>query len=234
MANERTKRIRTYSDVEMVMGIQSKIPSLKSAMEKALYTQCKRYYNENHWALFKVDKETEEDIFHNSFIVLWQNIEKEIVSVKDGILMGKDGEPFKATLTTYLMDIAKRKYQEWKREDDKVHPKVPKLTSPEEETQPTQPTPSLKEINRHIKRWFVYGNEEQMKLAIISDYIGKMTERCLEILSRFLYEEKKYETILLELPTYSSIDALKTQKYKCMQRLKIVSTELYNKLNPKI
>lgn len=222
------KKKKTYSDVEMVMGIQSKSQYIKTAMEKALYNQCKRYYNENHRALFKVDEETEEDIFHNSFIVLWQNIEKEIVSVKDGVLMGKDGEPFKATLTTYLMDIAKLKYLEWKREDEKVHPKGRKLTSPEEETPPTT---TLTEINKNIKRWLLYGNDEQIKLAIISDFIGQMSERCAEILSRFYYEEMDYSIMIGELPTYGSIDALKTQKYKCMQRLKALSGERYNQIN---
>ena len=230
MAIKRNKRIRTYSDVEMVMGIQSETPSLKSAMAKALYNQCKRYYNENHGTLFIVNKETEEDIFHNSFIVLWQNIEKEIVFVKDGGLMGKDGKPFKAKLTTYLMDIAKLKYMEWKREDEKVHPKGRKLTSPEEETPPTT---TLTEINKNIKRWLLYGNDEQIKLAIISDLIGQMSERCAEILSRFYYEEMDYDKMIGELPTYGSIDALKTQKYKCMQRLKALSGERYNQINIK-
>lgn len=228
MANKRNKRIRTYSDVEMVMGIQSETPSLKSAMAKALYNQCKQYYNENHWVLFKVDEKTNEDIFHNTFIVLWQNIEKEIVSVKDGVLMGKDGEPFKGRLTTYLMDIAKLKYLEWQREDEKVHPKGRKLTSPEEETPPTT---TLTEINKNIKRWLLYGNDEQIKLAIISDLIGQMSERCAEILSRFYYEEMDYSKMIGELPTYGSIDALKTQKYKCMQRLKALSGERYNQIN---
>lgn len=229
MASQQ-KKTKTYSDVEMVMGIQSKNQSIKTAMENALYNQCKRYYNENHRSLFKVDEKTEEDIFHNSFIVLWQNIEKEIVSVKEGVLMGKDGEPFKATLTTYLMDIAKLKYLEWKRDDDKVHPKARKLTSPEEETTPT-PTPSLPEINKNIKRWLLYGNDEQIKLAIISDFISQMSERCAEILSRFYYEEMDYSKMIRELPTYGSIDALKTQKYKCMQRLKALSGERYNIIN---
>lgn len=228
MARERTKRKRTYSDVEMVMGIQSETPSLKASMEKALYNLCERYYNENYRALFIVDEKTKEDIFHDTFLILWQNIEKGIVSVKDGVLMGKDGETFKGKLTTYLMDIAKLKYQEWRRKEEKTHPTGRELKSSGEETPSTTP---ISVIQKDIKRWLLYGNDEQIKLAIISELISQMSERCVEILSRFYYEEMDYSAMIGELPTYSSIDAIKTQKYKCLQRLKALSKERYNQIN---
>ena len=58
-------------------------------------------------------------IFQEAFIKLWENIESKKIYAEDGVLKGKDRNPFTSSLTTYFMGIARLKYLEWVRE--KMH-----------------------------------------------------------------------------------------------------------------
>ena len=221
------KNKESYTDATIVYGVSQRINDKeREKMTQVMYQKCKRYFNDHYKALFFVEEEAKKDIFQESFIQLWQNIERQKIYVEDGILKGKNGEEFEGSLTTYLMSIAVLKYKEWVRDEIKAHPKEDDVV-PQDEQKPT----SIDAIKDDLYKWILYGNDEQRKLAIISYCISHMSERCCEILSRFFYEEKKYETILVELPTYISVNALKTEKYKCLQRLKSSSEELYDKLS---
>ena len=215
MANKRIKK-RTSSDVEIVLGIQSENLSMKTAMEKTLFEYCKRYFNEHYTSLFFVDDEPRKDIFQESFIQLWQNIERRKIYVENGALKGKGGEEFEGSLTTYLMSISKLKYLEWVRQEAKFRPKI-------------NVDNGYDVIYEELNKWILYGDDEQRKLEIISYCISHMSQRCNEILTRFYYQEMRLDDILVELSTYNSKDALKTQKHKCMKRLESSAKDLYHR-----
>jgi len=221
------KNKESYTDAAIVYGVyQHNNEKERELMTQVMYQKCKRYFNDHYHALFFVGEDAKKDIFQESFIQLWQNIERQKIYVEDGILKGKNGEEFEGSLTTYLMSIASLKYKEWVRDEAKAHPKGDEVESQDD----NKPIP-IDTIQDDLHKWILYGNDEQRKLAIISYCISHMSERCCDILSRFFYEEKKYDTILEELPSYVSINALKTEKYKCLQRLKASSEELYEKLS---
>ena len=118
MANKRVKK-HTLSDVEIVLALQSDCQSMKAEVERTLFFHCQQYFNDHYQSLFFVDEEPRKDIFQESFIQLWQNIERKKIYVEDGSLKGKKGEEFEGSLTTYLMSIARLKYLEWVREEAK-------------------------------------------------------------------------------------------------------------------
>ena len=107
---------KNYSDVAYVIGVHNR----DSLIEYALHHHCKRYFNDNYRGVFFIGKEYADEIFHESFIKLWENIRDEKIYAKDGLLYGKNGKPFTSTLTTYFMAIARLKYLEWVRGHRKI------------------------------------------------------------------------------------------------------------------
>lgn len=202
------KTILLYSDVDLVDGVYNHDPKI----ERKLYDYCKQYFN-NHFksVFFEGDK---HDIFQESFITLWEQIEQRRIYVENGVLYGKDGEKLSGALTTYFMGIAKLKNLEWVRRE-----KVTKVSDKEKEC--------------GMRKWDLEHYQAQLyddaeKKHILADCISKMTARCKEILTKFYYEEKTLDDIMIELPTFSSKDALKTAKYKCMERLHKTVASFYN------
>ena len=156
------------------------------------------------------------EICQESFIKLWENIENRKIYVEDGALKGKGGLPFKSTLTTYFMGIAKLKYKEWTRQHSIG------INAEEEERR-------RKSKDAEIYKEMLYDEGENAMLEIISDCISHMSERCREILTLFYYNEKSLDDILIEVPTYKSKNALKTEKYKCMENLRKSANEIYRR-----
>ena len=203
---------KTYSDVAYVEGMYRRDP----VMERALHKHCKQYFDENYRGVFFVGDEHKMEIFQESFIKLWVNIEHRKIYVENGVLIGKGGKPFSSTLTTYFMGIAKLKYKEWTRQHN--------LGPDAEEAEIRR-----KAKDAEIYKEMLYDEGENAMLEIISDCIGHMTERCREILTLFYYHEKSLDEILMEVPTYKSKNALKTEKYKCMENLRKSAGEIYRR-----
>ena len=69
-------------------------------------------------------------------------------------------------------------------------------------------------------------NEHTRKMTIVREAVSVLKDPCKSILTYFYWAKKKLDVILTLMPNYNSIDALKVQKYKCMQRLeKLVKAE---------
>jgi hypothetical protein len=75
----------------------------------------------------------------------------------------------------------------------------------------------------------LYDDRENVQLEIIADIISRMSERCYEILSKFYYEGKDLDRILIEIPSVESKNALKTKKHKCMETLRTSANETYKR-----
>lgn len=187
-----------------------------------LYTYCADYFWSNYRGVFFADEKDAAEIFQNTFIAFWENIERRKIYVEDDIVMGKDDKPLNGSILTYFMSIARNKYLEWGREH-------PVYADPE-----TELGRKIKEKGFDSKEYLdmLYDSGENMMLDIIADVISHMSSRCSEILTKFYYEEKKLEVILNEIPSIESKDALKTKKHKCMETLRKSAKEIYHrKLN---
>lgn len=77
----------------------------------------------------------------------------------------------------------------------------------------------------------ILNNEDRQEIMIriiVSNFVQKITEPCKSIIEGFYLEEKSYKDLLNEMSNYKSIDALKTQSYKCKKKIEI---ELKKELN---
>lgn len=100
------------SDAFLVKGYYDNDPDIKEALGEIL----SKYYFNKYYGLFRVNKETAEEIFQMSAKALLVNIKTRRIYVNDdGELIGTDGQPFRGKLTTYFMSIAENMYKEMER-----------------------------------------------------------------------------------------------------------------------
>lgn len=217
----KTIQMRTSQqekEARLVAGMYDKNKKIQSE----LYVYCSRYFWANYRGVFFADEEAATEIFQNTFIAMWENIERRKIYVSDGRVMGKNNEALSGSILTYFMGIARIKYLEWVREH-------PFYADPE-----TEMGRKIKEEGFDAQQYInmLYDSEDNKMLDIIADVISHMSERCCEILSKFYYEEKDLDTILFEIPTIGSKNALKTKKHKCMESLRTSAKNIYcNYLN---
>jgi DNA-directed RNA polymerase specialized sigma24 family protein len=184
-----------------------------------LYEYCADYYYEKYRGMFYASEVVVDEIFQNSFIKLWENIERGKISAEGDMVMFKGEKPLNGSIRTYFMGIARLKYLEWLREN-------PFFADPETEMGKKVRSNGFDE---HEYMDMLYGDSNNVQLEIIADLISKMSERCHEILSKFYYENKDLDRILKEIPSIESKNALKTKKHKCMENLREVANETYRR-----
>ena len=206
------------NEARLVAGMADK----RRRTQYELYEYCSDYFWDNYRGVFFADEKAAAEILQNAFIAFWENIERRKIYVEDGIVMGKDNKPLNGSILTYFMSIARNKYLEYGREH-------PVYADPETELGRLLRDEGF-DPNEYID--MLYDSGENMMLDIIADVISHMSPRCGQILTKFYYEEKKLETILMEMPTIESYDALKTKKNKCMNTLRKSARDIYKrKLN---
>lgn len=188
-------------------------------LQYELYEYCADYYYEKYRGVFYATDEAVEEIFQDSFIKLWENVERGKIYVEDNVVKGKDQKPLNGSIRTYFMGIVKKKYLEWVREH-------PFFADPETEMGKKVRANGFDE-QEYMD--MLYGDTNNIQLEIIADLISKMSERCYEILSKFYYEDKDLDRILVEIPSIESKNALKTKKHKCMENLREVANETYKR-----
>lgn len=200
-----------HTDVEFVEGLINKNPRI----EKDFYEHCRLYFDEHYRAVFFSSDDDKDDIFQNAFITLWQNIERGKIRVEDGIILGRHDEPLRCSLNTYLMSIARNKYLE-----------LVRSSTGDGRFVKAQPAETLSDDERLIDDWLEDDYENAM-FEVINDSISVMPPSCSKLLTKFYYENKKLDDMLCELPSYSSKDALKSNKNRCLERLKAYARNLY-------
>jgi len=194
-----------YSDIDFVQGVFCK----DSSMQKALYLHCRDYFFTHYGAVFFAQDCDAEDIFEDAFITLWQNIEEGKLRVVNGIVLGRNGDPFRGNLTSYLMGIAKLKYCELVRGSvNWIH---------------FGDIDSASFGEPIVEEWT---EDDYAMHDALSECISKLSERCSQILELFYEQHKNLDEMLFLIPTFQSKDALKTAKNKCLNKLRDNVNEL--------
>lgn len=67
--------------------------------------------------------------------------------------------------------------------------------------------------------------EEEKQMYFLDTILSKLGEKCSELLTLFYYKKLSMEEIANRFD-YKTIDTAKTQKYKCLERAKIMANEL--------
>ena len=184
-----------------------------------LYKYCADYYYEKYRALFSAPAAAAEEILQNSFIKLWENIEVRKIYAEGGVIRSKDGAKLNCSIQTYFMGIARLKYLEWV----KQYPLSIDIN--------TEMGRLIKNKGFDEERYLdeLYGDSDNIQLDIIGDLIPSLSARCYEIISKYYYEGKNLDRILKEIPSIESKNALKTKKHKCMENLRVLANEIYNR-----
>ena len=203
-----------YNDIEVVTGLQSK----DRKTEEWFYQSSKRYFMAKFQDVF-FDQDQREEIFQDSFLRLWMQIDNAQINVIDGVVnrMKKDGEyaPLTCLLSTFLMAIAKNEYRELIRNSKDLY------VADYIESIEYSSLPASDEDNLH-----------EYKNQVIDDCIQQLSPRCLEILTLFYIEGRSLDEILLtRAEKNTSKVGLKTAKYKCMNSLREKIKGQFAKLN---
>lgn len=206
-------RTKPLDDIEAIKGIQMGDEST----ERRFYLSCQKYFLEKYDRVFEFSSSTRQpiDIFQDSFIILWTEIQSRHIFVKDGRVYryrrngGKS--PMKASLKTYMMAIARYKNLELLREN---------------------------EIFGHTgySSEIADGATDEPELTlegIALMEISSMPQHCREILTMFYIEGKSLDDILALRPGNVSKDGLKSGKSKCMAQLKTRIIRQLERLNIK-
>lgn len=194
---------KSYLDEDVVVGLQNKDRNI----EEWFYDSSKKYFLGKFNELF-FDLDRKEEIFQDSLIKLWTQIEDKTITIKDKKIQRcqKNGEYKELTcsLTTFLMAIAKNEYREVVRSKEVS---VPELFDGTEGLEPQLPEDASELI--------------EMKARIVDRCLSEMAPRCMEILTLFYLQGKSLDDIM-EIRGEKNVSkgGLKTAKYKCINSLK--------------
>lgn len=174
--------------------------------EYELYKRCHDYFQEKSGLMPYLRSDVAEDVFQDSFLVVWTEIQNGKICIKDGKIARVDytGKVSYMTcsLNTYLMAIIRNKYYKGLRREG---PAV------------LVDLDSSKEIIGESVDCKV--SEKELRMQIIDDELEKMSDRCREILTMFYVKGLQLEQILERRSENTSKDGLKTSKSKCLKQL---------------
>ncbi len=189
-----------------IVDIVDAVHRRDSAAEMMLYERCYKYFKEKAAMLPYLRKEQSDDIFQESFLVIWTEIQNGKIFTKDGFLVriNKYGEAARMTcsLDSFLMAIARNLHLKGLRKDG---PGV------------------FVDIDDRVfsgELVDVDTSERESRMQAIDDQLAKLSERCREILTMFYVKGLSLEQILVNRPENTSKDGLKTSKSKCLKQLK--------------
>lgn len=201
-------RRKSYTDIQIVEAYQTG----DKKIQQFWYDKCRSQFGKgtsNYGGLTDYDR---DDLFQDSFIILWEKLESNQIYVLDGVvhIASKKGDGEIPDMLGYFMRIVKNKYLEMLRSGKYVPvPNDGVIPDPEWNDYPDDP--------------------EVEKDRIVSQCLLSLPKSCIEILTMFYYEKKSLEQILEARPENSSYDGLKSRKSKCIANLKNRITESFAK-----
>lgn len=208
---------KKYTDVEYIQGIQQR----NDRLTENFYNECRKYFMQSYQAIFS-RSDIKDDIFQQSFVKLWTEIETQKMFVGDEnriFRFDKRGNTRMLTcsLKTFLMDIAKNDYRDWLRKD---------RLSLEDDFESFARMMEVKSAVRPEE------NAESLQEQIVATCVLNLPPRCKEILTMFYYENMSLDDIIKARGEKNiSKNGLKTGKYKCMETLKDRVKEMYVRYN---
>lgn len=208
----KKNNIQELTDIEIVEGLQNR----DVTVERKFYLSCQRYFNECRGGVldFRGGAQAPEDLFQDSFIRIWQEIEARRIFVRDNYTWRTDrngnNRKLSASLKTYFMAIAKYRNYEMIREED--------IYAPEEFYGADMPD-------------VVPGDE--LPDWIVEQCVNDLPPGCKEILTLFYYDGKSLDEILEIRNENQSKNGLKTGKSKCLKNLKDRISEQFERFHLK-
>lgn len=196
-------RRKSYTDIQIVEAYQTG----DKKIQQFWYDKCRSQFGKgtsNYAGMTEYDR---EDLFQDSFIILWEKMEYRQIYILDGTIhvTSKKGDSEIPDMLGYFMRIVKNKYLEMFHSGKYVMPLNDVVTSSNED---------------FFAELYWDEDPDVEKDRIVSQCLLSLPKSCLEILTMFYYEKKSLEQILDERPENNSYDGLKSRKSKCMTNLK--------------
>lgn len=194
-------RSNKLTDAEVVVAVQQH----NDAVIERFYHQCQNYFLAHARSMF-IEESSLDDIFQDSMILLWREIETKRIVVSDAtVCRYRDGhaEPMTSSLKTFLMAIAKRKNWELLRREH------------QHQSAPIEAVDTARYADRPAEV-----SDAELAEQVVADTMQQLTDRCREILTMFYYEQRSLDDILSAREENTSKIGLKTSKYKCINRLR--------------
>ena len=174
------------SDAEYVRQIQSK----SNKVTEEFYYNAKKYFKSSYKSMFS-RLDLMDDIFQQSFVKLWIEIETQ------KIFVGDDDQIFR---------YDKNDYRAWLRND---------CLALDEDFE------SFAHINHVMDAMIMDGQDDILRERTVYSCVLELPPRCKEILTMFYYDGLSLDEIMEERGEKNiSKNGLKTAKYKCMENLK--------------
>jgi RNA polymerase sigma factor (sigma-70 family) len=168
------------------------IEGLRSGDNEVLTALYKKYYN----LVLKLiinnsgNHEAAQDVYQETVIVLYENVQKP-------------GFELKCQLQTYVYSVAKRLWLKQLKKNGKTF-----LLKEEEDNE-------VADVSSDMTDYLAREQEIQQ----MNESLGELGEPCASLIKDFYVDKKSMEEIA-EKFGYTNANNAKTQKYKCLQRLK--------------
>ena len=183
------------------------VHSRNVAAEQEFFNRCHKYFSGNSSILPHLDSGAADDLFQESFLLIWTEIRNGKIFVKDGSVCRRreDGKAAKMTcsLTSFMMAIARNKQYKYLRSNG----------------------PALF-VNIEGKNFMgdelniEEAQEKERRHQMVDEAIGNLSAGCKEILTLFYVKGLSLKQILEQRSENTSKDGLKTSKSKCLSKLK--------------
>lgn len=146
---------------------------------------------------YRLDPDTISDIYQETFYIVFKKMKHDQLS------------ELRCTLKTFIYSIGSNLLLNEMRKDKKLTGNIEDLLK--------------SEISDDVD---ILEEEEYMKrISLITESIELLGEMCRSIIKMFYWQKMKLPEILFKLPGNQSLDALKTQKYRCMRTLEEILKE---------
>lgn len=212
-----TKKQRSYSDVEVVLGLQAR----ERKIEEWFYNKAKRYFDEHFNEVF-FDKDKKQEIFQSAFLKLWMEIDNKRIRIQEQKVcrQQQSGEMKSMTcsLTTFLMAFARTEFRE--------------LVRSTKEDYYGELFDDAEKADIQVTAFDKAEDAEEQKNRIVDECISGLSPNCAEILTLFYYKGMSLDQILEQRSEQNtSKNGLKTAKNKCMNTLRDRITVQFKKYN---
>jgi len=169
---------------------------------------------------FRLDDDTIKDLYQEVWYTFYQNIKNESLLV------------LTSSIKTYLFQIGRNQALNVLKNLGKLNDITRNQSISELESKgqlsvknTSQDVSGLKstyepwEDDKQMRELSGSKNKHLQKLGIVKRVVESMTKTCKSILIPFYFENKKLDEIFNSLSKYTTKNALKTQKYKCMKSM---------------
>lgn len=189
---------KKYSDIRCVEGIRDG----REDIQKHLYLRCRKQFDLKTSRYEFISDAEKQDLFQDSFVILWEKIENQQIFVEDGKVYAwkRGGRGEVPDLIGYFMRIVKNLYHEMLREKGRI-------------------LEIIDDLDDASILWWSDDNDIHRRM-IITQAVLLLPPSCKEIVMMFYYQGLSLNEIVEEREENKSYDGVKNEKSKCLRNLR--------------